>query len=187
MPILTLYKSLILPLLDYCSLIWSPSSACDLQKMERIQRLVTRSITGFRSLTYWERLQRLKLHSIQRRFERYQKLYVFKCIHELFPNPGLKFSENLRTGIFCQVIVPPRCQKKCVKAMQSSFVMNRAPTLYNSLPKYLRVVYNVSNPLAMFKNDLDEYLSVIPDQPTIAGLSRPANSNSITDQKYYKL
>ena len=184
--ILTLYKSLILPHLECCSIIWSPASVGELQKMERIQRLVTRNIRGMRHLSYWERLSRLSLHSIERRFERYQIIYVFKNLHDLTPNQGLKFSANPRTGIKCQVIVPPRNQKKCVRAMQSSFVLNRAPSLYNCLPKELRCLYDhEKNPLDKFKSALDEYLKSVPDQPTISGLSRPSNSNSVLDQKYY--
>ena len=185
---LTLYKSLILPHLDYCSLVWSPSSVGDLQRIESVQRLLTRNIEGMRHLSYWDRLKRLNLHSVERRFERYKIIFVFKCLHDLVPNPGISFNSNPRTGIYCHIIVPPRGQKKCVRSLQSSFVLNRAPTLYNCLPKDLRVMFNdETNPLDKFKTALDDYLKKIPDQPTVSGLSRPSNSNSIPDQKYYML
>ena len=167
--------------------MWSPSTVRGLQKIEKIQRLVTRNIQGHRHLSYWERLSRLNLHSIERKFERYQKIYVFKCLHELVPNPGLNFTLNPRTGIHCQVIVPQRNQKKCVRALQSSFVLNKAPSLYNCLPKELRSEFHDTKPLIVFKNALDDYLKKVPDQPTIAGLARPSNSNSILDQKYYNV
>ena len=37
-----------------------------------------------------------------------------------------------------------------------------------------------------FKCQLDKYLALIPDQPTIYGLPRAANSNSLLDQTNYK-
>ena len=76
---LTLYKALTLPHMDYCSLIWSPSSATLTQKIERVQRLSTRNISGFRHLSYWDRLSSLKLYSIERRMERYQIIYLLSA------------------------------------------------------------------------------------------------------------
>ena len=67
--------------------------------------------------------------------ERYQIIYLFKCLHELVPNPGLVFSENPRTGIHCQTPLSPSSQKKCVRAIQANFVLNKGPRLYNSLAK----------------------------------------------------
>ena len=90
-PMLTLYKALILPHLDYCSLIWSPSSAYLTQRLKRVQRLFTRNISGLRNFSYWDRLSLLKLFSIERRMERYQIIYLFKCLHELAPNPGVVY------------------------------------------------------------------------------------------------
>ena len=45
----------------------------------------------------------------------------------------------------------------------------------------MRRIHNCVNVVESFKNDLDGFLAKIPDQPTIPGLSRAANSNSLTD------
>ena len=119
--------------------------------------------------------------------ERYQIIYLFKCLHELVPNPGLVFSENPRTGIHCQTPLSPSSQKKCVRAIQANFVLNKGSRLYNTLPSHLRKIYSSeSNPLDSFKKDLDDFLLTVPDEPTISGLVRPANSNSILEQVYYR-
>ena len=68
---LTLWKSLIQPHLDYCSQLWSPHQTGDIQKLEAVQRQFTRQISGMKGLNYWERLQRLGLYSQQRRRDRY--------------------------------------------------------------------------------------------------------------------
>ena len=95
---LTLYKSLVLPHLEYCSVIWAPSTVADLQKLERVQRLLTRNIKDLRSYSYWERLRILQLYSLERRNERYQIIYIFKCLHDLVPNPGVSFQYSDRQG-----------------------------------------------------------------------------------------
>ena len=57
--------------------------------------------------------------------------------------------------------------KSCVKGVQ----------LLNLLPVQLR--NSEHGDVEMFKNHLDIYLSIIPDQPTIGGLTRPAQTNSL--------
>ena len=69
---LTLWKTLIQPLLDYCSQLWSPHMKGEVQQLETVQRSFTRQIQGMRDLSYWQRLEELGLYSQQRRRERYR-------------------------------------------------------------------------------------------------------------------
>ena len=144
---LTLYKSLVLPHLEYCSVIWAPSTVADLQKLERVQRLLTRNIKDLRNCSYWERLKILKLYSLERRNERYQIIYIFKCLHDLVPNPGVIFQYNVRRGYYCQTRILPRNAKKSTRNLFSHFILNRGPSLFNSLPSYLRQMYMSGIPL----------------------------------------
>ena len=69
----TLWKSLVQPQFDYCSQIWSPVDLPGpLQSMEQPLRAFTRKVWGCSQLSYWERLAKLKLSSIQWWFERYK-------------------------------------------------------------------------------------------------------------------
>ena len=52
--------------------------------------------------------------------------------------------------------------------------------MFNLLPVHLR--NSEHGDVEMFKNHLDIYLSNIPDQPTIGGLVRPAQTNSLLHQ-----
>ena len=52
--------------------------------------------------------------------------------------------------------------------------------LFNLLPAVLRNANH--GDLLMFKNNLDHYLSSIPDQPTVPGLVRAAETNSLLHQ-----
>ncbi len=63
--------------------IWYASLFADINHLERIQRLATRLVTDMRHLPYEERLQRLGLHSLQRRRLRDDLLTAFKIFKGL--------------------------------------------------------------------------------------------------------
>merc|ERR1712236_107136 len=74
------------------------------------QRSFTRQIKGLEGLDYAERLKKLKkpMYSIQRRYERFKIIYVYKIKEKLVPNisyrNGLTFSMHIRHG--CRCIMP---------------------------------------------------------------------------------
>ena len=41
-----LYKSLVLPILDYCSSLWDPNYSIHVNKLESVQKLAARFVTG---------------------------------------------------------------------------------------------------------------------------------------------
>ena len=61
---LTLLKSLVIPLLEYCCQLRNPWKAKDIQAIEAIQRTLTYKITEVQHLYNWERLHELKLSSL---------------------------------------------------------------------------------------------------------------------------
>ena len=77
---LTLLKSLVIPLLEYCCQLWNPWKPKDIQAIEAIQRTFTYKITEVQHLKYWERLHELKLYSLLRRRERYIIIYIWSSI-----------------------------------------------------------------------------------------------------------
>ena len=54
--VLTLFKSLVIPLLEYCCQLWNPWKAKDIQAIEAIQRTFTSKITEIQHINHWERL-----------------------------------------------------------------------------------------------------------------------------------
>ena len=75
---LTLLKSLVIPLLEYCSQLRNPWKAKDIQAIEAIRRTFTYKITEVQHLNDWERLHKLKLYSLQRRRDGYIIIYIWK-------------------------------------------------------------------------------------------------------------
>ena len=167
---MTLYKTLILSKIDYCSILWNPTNnLSDLRKLESVRaiftsRMVCAKTDEGQQRNYWQRLKHLRLYSIQRRLERYAVIFVWKIYHGLVHNPGIKFKNmDSRRGLLC--IIP----KYVSKLRWNSFLVN-GPKLFNSLPKDIREfpldnLVNESQAITKFKNQLDEYLSLIPDEP----------------------
>ena len=177
---LTLWKSLVLSRLDYCSQLWSPVKIGEMQEIEGLQRTFTNCISGVTSLDYWDRLSNLHLYSIERRFDRYQIIYAWKIIEKKIVNPE-PFTESdieSRTGR----------KFKFVKSNETKILFSpnapfdRAKMAFNSLPKELRNITDVS--VEYFKTQLDKFLSKIPDQPNVPGYKkfRACATNSISDQ-----
>ena len=123
-PLLTLWKSLIIPRLDYCSQLWCPHKASEIQLLENIQRSFTAKVNGISNLNYWERLKFLQLYSLERRRERYLVIYTWKTSEGLVPNNcNLISAETRRHGRKC-IVIPP-----------SATVAKTANLIDNGLPQ----------------------------------------------------
>ena len=93
-------------------------------------------------------------------------------------NCGIKFQENPRTGIHAVIPVLKVGMSSQLRKLKS----NSFNYVANVLPNAMRRMYAENKPFETFKQDLDTILSTVPDQPTIAGLSGVAKSNSLIHQ-----
>ena len=75
---LDLYMSSIRPKIEYASSVWYVGYKGDDEKLESVQRRWTRHIHGLENLQYQERLQCLKLFSVQGRLLRYDLIQFWK-------------------------------------------------------------------------------------------------------------
>ena len=82
--LMTLFKTMILSRLDYCSQLWSPHLIKHIIQIEKLQRYFTKLIPGMRDYSNSDSLSLLKLNSLQRRRERYCIIYVWKIIEAFF-------------------------------------------------------------------------------------------------------
>ena len=179
--ILTIWKSILLPHLDYCSQLWSPSKAGDINRLELVQRCFIKKMNSFENLSYWETLEEIGLYSLQRRHERYRIIYLWSVLEDLVPNPkpGQIYGKfHVRHGRSCAV---PIVKNNVCKSIISSSFSVRSGQLFNCLPKELRDMSNCSK--ETFKHCLDDFLRTVPDEPLISGYTqyRRAESNSLID------
>ena len=140
------------------------------------------------TVSYWNRLQTLKIFSLERRRERYMIIHLYKILIGLVPNPDFQIREFERMNI---KILPKYCKtaRSTAKTLRHSSFFSHGPRLYNLLPGYLRLREFIVTPnnthVVAFKKNLDRFLHRIPDQPTIIGYPRAATSNSILHQIMY--
>ena len=183
-PMMTLFKSMVLPRLEYCCQLWSPNALKNIRQLEAVQRSFTARIAGLGHLGYWERLAHLKLYSLERRRERYIIIYIYKIINKLVPNMcdnrfAIQPYYSVRGDILCRVPSISRSPSaKIRKIIDNSFAVNGV-NLFNCLPPNLR---NYKGTLATFKTKLDNILLQIPDKPCTPGYHQSAPSNSIVKQ-----
>ena len=181
---ITLYKALVVPHLEYCCQLWSPTNLGRIRRLESVQRSLTAKIWGLADINYWERLKILNMFSLERRRERYLIVYTFKILSNISPNFvcdrfKVKASISDRRGRTC--IIPPlntRSPAAISSLIEQSFPVG-GPRLFNAMPADLR---NFDGSLEAFKIKLDKYLQKIPDQPCLAGYQQSAASNSIICQ-----
>merc|ERR1711963_766243 len=99
-----MFKSLVQPHLDYCSQLWSPQEGPQMEKIEKVLKDFTKRIPEFQGLNYWQRLEKIRLSSEQRRMERYKIINIRKIMNDLVPNCGIEWSEaGERRGRLCQI------------------------------------------------------------------------------------
>ena len=169
---LTLWKSLVIPHVDYCSQLWLP----------------IRKIYRASNNNYWDLLKRFKLYSLKRRRERYAIIYVWKIIENIVPNfshnengielGGISWYHHNRLGRKCMI---PTIERGPFQSIRSASLAFQGPRLFNCLPQNLRNLSGCT--VNNFKSKLDKFLSEVPDEPLVPNYVkyRRAQSNSLID------
>ena len=180
---LTLWKSLVIPHLDYCSQLWSPLAKGEIQDLESTQRSFVRKIKGLAQFSYWEQLKRLNLKSLERRRERYMIMYIWSILEGIVPNisnanEGIETKNHVRHGRKCVIPIVKRSPYAAV--IEASLRVHGAK-LFNAMPSSIRNLTNCTK--EHFKVKLDEVLLKIPDEPQLRRYTsyRRTDSNSILD------
>ena len=98
--LLTVWKNLIQPKLDYCSQLWSPADQISINKIESVQRQIVERIKDnqLSGLNYWEKLRELGLYSQERRRERYQVIFIWKISQGMVSGYNIDFTPTLMQG-----------------------------------------------------------------------------------------
>ena len=185
----TLFKTLVVPHIDYCSQLWMPIKPVEILKIEKLQKDFLNRIPALRGNNYWEKLKILKMISLQRRQERYRIIYIWKILEGIAPNCGIVSTrqEDDRQGRKVKVPKIKTGAKAAAKALREQTFQVHGPQLFNILPPFLRNMTKC--PLEIFKEELDKYLMMIPDEPSVPGLTPSAStpdarpSNSLLHQR----
>ena len=177
----TIWKTLIQPKMDYCSQLWSPGDQDSIVKLESVQRHFTSKVQGLKDFDYWQRLQELQLYSQERRRERYMLIFLWKISQGLVKGFSMEFTDKAgRRGRTAKVNTILRSSPAPVQKARENTLGVRGARIFNLLPLYIR--NHDSSNVETFKSLLDTYLSQVPDQPTVSGRARAADTNSLLHQ-----
>jgi hypothetical protein len=153
--IMPIYKAMIRPHIEFAVQLWSPHLRKDIDKLERIQRRITKMIPELRNKSYSERLIELNLTTLEKRRLRGQLIETFKYLQG--------FNNVEPEGLFdrdANIQRRNNGRKLIVKPFNTSVAQNFFPIeitqTWNRLPA--NVVQ--SETVNMFKNRLDDYWRV---------------------------
>ena len=199
---LILLKQLVYPTVEYNCVLWSPKSLSLINLLESVQRNFIKKIKADNipaNSDYWDLLKHFKLYSMQRRGERYAIFYVWKVIHNMYPNPGLYLNTTTEDhkvhpnhGIFIDSHqrrgFTTHHESNPPAWLEDLSVLTTCCELYNLLPQALRQPLPADKEpfFPDFKEEVDKWLTTIPDQPSCPGRTKLASSNSLIHQFEYR-
>ena len=162
---LMLYKTFIRSKVEYCNLVWAPHKQTEIAAIESIQRAFTAKIEEVQHLDYWERLEELKLYSLERRRERYMIIYAWQQLEGIKENI-MKFDATRRgRGRLINSRVIPWTIPKKNRTRVHNAPARKMERLFNKLPAKMRNITGVTT--ETFKRKLDEFLQTVPDRPRL--------------------
>ena len=149
---LKILKCYIFPHTDYCVSLWNPYLQKDIDMIESIQRRFTRMITGMKSLSYEDRLDRLGLCTLKERRRRIDLIETYKIWNNIDLVEGSMFrkvcdSHSLSTR---NASKDNFVLNKSKLNHRKHFFSNRVIQDWNKLP----VEVQRSSTLGMFKSKL---------------------------------
>ena len=157
---LSLYITLVRPIVDYGVQCWSPYLVKDINKLEQVQRRATLLVPEYSHLSYEERCKQLGLQSLKERRTRGDMIEVYRLLSGM---KGLHYSkffqlsethargEGYTRGHSKKLIKPNHWRT----SLKGNWFAIRSIDPWNSLPEEV-----VSAPsISTFKRRYDEYIS----------------------------
>jgi hypothetical protein len=129
----TLYKSLVRPLVEYATPVWSPYLKKDIRLLEKVQRRATKIVPVCKNLDYSQRLLELGLPTLEYRRDRYDMIQVYKIlsgIEDVDPESLFVFHTSVTRGHSRKLYK----QRAITTVRQTSFVCRITDT-WNNLPE----------------------------------------------------
>ena len=131
---LNLYKTLIRPLLEYCSCVWSPSTVAEIRLLEGVQRRATKMISELKPFEYETRLKILGLPTLEYRRKRADMIRIFRILQGIDRYganlPFTQLNENRTRGHQFKIE-----KKRCHKTKRMRSFAFRVVDVWNKLPE----------------------------------------------------
>ena len=152
------YKTYVVPLLEYCSPVWSPTCVTYIVKLEKVQKMFTKSLKGLEDLPYRDRLRAIELETLERRRLNADLVLLYKIIYNLVEidfHGSLELSETSATrGNKLKLKVQPARLNS-----RLNFFTLRCIKIWNTLPDSIVLATSVySFKRALIQYDLNKFL-----------------------------
>ena len=165
-PLTHLYKSYVLPLLEYNSAFWNPHLLKDIDALESVQRRFTKSFPFLRDLSYRARLEALELESLEIRRLRATLILIYNIVHNhiLHSSSASSFFRlSAGTSDVNSHCLRGHSLKLFIPRANSGIVHNFAPIrfiyIWNDLPGHVVSAPNiVTFKRLLLKQDLSSYV-----------------------------
>ena len=129
------YRSMVRPLLEYCSTVWSPYTKKDIKKIEMVQRRAARYVTNryHNTSSVTSMLEHLEWETLEERRTKNQLFMFFKIIHGLVDIPAERYLTPASTRTRSNHSLKYRQIPTSSEYHKNSFFPNTV-CLWNSLP-----------------------------------------------------
>jgi len=145
------FKIYVRPIVEYCSTVWSPHLAKDIDLLESVQRRFTKHLPGLRKTSYPERLKRTGLERLDVRRLRYDLIMTYKILFGIIRVDSAQFlslSHNTNNRgheykLYTNVVATDA--RNCFFSNRVVPVWNDMPDSvdYSSLAKYKKSIRNI--------------------------------------------
>ena len=130
--LLRAYTTYVRPILEFNTVVWSPSLKCDITSVEKVQRKFTKRLPGYGDLSYAERRAKLNLQTLELRRLHYDLVMCYKIVFNIVK---LQFSDFF---VFSRLPTRGHPYKLQVNHapvnVRRNFFACRVVRLWNSLP-----------------------------------------------------
>ena len=147
-----LYKTFIRPVIEYCSSVSRPCYPSFIARLETCQRRLTKWCSPIRNFPYHERLEILKLPTIEKRFKRGDLILTYQILNQQFnitPSDFFCFAETNTRGHSFKL-----AGSNSKLNIRHRFFTNRVVSHWNSLSTHIVSAPSVN----AFKARLDRVL-----------------------------
>ena len=151
--VLKLYKALIRPIIEYGNSIWGPCFKGDQDLLEKLQRRMTKMVSGLSNTPYQDRLRQLDLPTLKYRRQRGDLICIYKILTgKIKAEEGLlqHMQDTNRTRGHSLRLKKVRAIKQVRRNYLSTRVCNKWNKLSDNVVR--------AETTQQFKNRLDKYL-----------------------------
>jgi len=149
---LILYKTLVRPILDYCSPVWRPYLKKDIVLLEKIQKRFTKVVEGCQGKSYDQRLTKLGITSLEDRYNRADMIQVFKILNDsndIYPEKFLELCDRIGRGNSLKLF-----KRRSNLDISKYCFTSRVVDAWNALPDAVVLSADVN----AFKNNFDHFM-----------------------------